>query len=211
VAFHQRKKASDDNSQLEELVVNGNQERGRSSNKGGSNGKNSRSNSKKRKDINYYKCGNKGHIKRDYPHWKKNKDDKNEVSSRSVNVVEDDSDIGAGDMLYVASNSEHHLESWILDLACSFPMTSNRDWFDIYKSVNYGIFTMGNGAHRKITSIDNIRIKMFDSVVRTLSDVRHVPDVENNLISLGTLDSNSFGYKSNGGVMKVTKGAMEVM
>jgi hypothetical protein len=31
---------------------------------------------------------------------------------------------------------------------------------------------------------------MFEGVVRILCDVRHVPDVENNLISLGTFDSN---------------------
>jgi hypothetical protein len=52
---------------------------------------------------------------------------------------------------------------------------------------------------------------MFDGVVRTLCDVRHVPKVEKNLISLGTLDSNDYSYKSKGGVMKVTKGAMIVV
>ena len=35
--------------------------------------------------------------------------------------------------------------------------------------------------------------------------------MEKNLISLSTLDSNDYGYKSKGGVMKVTKGAMIVM
>jgi hypothetical protein len=63
----------------------------------------------------------------------------------------------------------------------------------------------------KITSIGNIRIKMFDGVVRTLCDVRHVSEMEKNLISLGTLDSSGYGYKSKGGVIKVTKGAMVVM
>jgi hypothetical protein len=43
---------------------------------------------------------------------------------------------------------------------------------------------MINGAHCKIIGIGNIRVKMFDGVVRTLCDVRHVPDVEKNLISL---------------------------
>jgi hypothetical protein len=67
LAFHQRKKASDDNSQGEGLIVKGNQERGRSRNKSGPNGKNFLSKSRKRKDINCYKCGKKGHIKRDCP------------------------------------------------------------------------------------------------------------------------------------------------
>jgi hypothetical protein len=70
---------------------------------------------------------------------------------------------------------------------------------------------MGNDAHCKITGIGKIRINMFDGVDRKLCDVRHVPDVEKNLISLGTLDSNGFGYKSEGGIMKVNKGAMVVM
>jgi hypothetical protein len=90
-------------------------------------------------------------------------------------------------------------------------VTPNRDWFDTYRLVNSSIVTIGNGAHCKSIGIGNIRIKMFDGVVRTLCDVRHVLEVEKNLISLGTLDSNGYGYKSIGGVMKVTKGAMVVM
>ena len=90
------------------------------------------------------------------------------------------------------------MDSWILDSACSFHVTPNKDWFDTYKSINSGIVTIGNGGHCKITDIGNIRIKIFDGVVRTLCDVRHVPKVENNLISLGTFDSNGYGYKSKG-------------
>ena len=52
---------------------------------------------------------------------------------------------------------------------------------------------------------------MCDGVVRTLSDVRHVPDLRKNLISLGTLNSNGHGCKSEGGVLKVIKGALVVM
>jgi hypothetical protein len=90
-------------------------------------------------------------------------------------------------------------------------MTPNRDWFDSYKLVNSGIVTMGNGAYCKITGIGNIRIMIFDGVVRALCDARHVPEVEKNLISLGTLDSNGYDYESEGGVMEVTKGVMVVM
>jgi hypothetical protein len=211
LAFHQRKKNIDENSQGEGLIVKGNYERGRSNNMGNSKCKNSRSKSRRRKDINCYKCGKKGHMKRDCPNRKRNKDDENEGSSKSTNVVEDNSNDVDGDMLSVASTLEHLVDSWILDSACSFHKTLNRDWFDTYRSVNSGIVTMGNGAHCKITGIGNIRIKMFDGVVRTLCDVRLVPKVEKNLILLGTLNLNGYGYKSVGGVMKVTKAAMVVM
>jgi hypothetical protein len=165
----------------------------------------------RRKDINCYKCGKKWHIKRDCPDRKKNKDDENEGSSKSMNVMEDNLDDADDDMLSVASNSEHRVDFWIMNSACLFHMTPNRDWFDTYRSVNYGIVTMGNGVHYKITGIGNIRMKMFNGVVRTLCDVRHALEMEKNLISLGTLDLNSYGYQSEDGVIKVTKGAMVVM
>ncbi|PHT49337.1 DNA mismatch repair protein MSH1, mitochondrial [Capsicum baccatum] len=47
---------------------------------------------------------------------------------------------------------------------------------------------------------------MFDGVVRTLGNVRCVPDIKRSLISLGTLDSNGYRYTGEGGVLKVTKG-----
>jgi hypothetical protein len=109
--------------------------------------------------------------------------------------VEDNSDDVDGDMLYVASTSEHPVDSWILDSAYSFHVTPNRDWFDTYRSINSGIVTMGTSVHCKITGIGNIIIKMFDGVVKTLCNVKHVPEVEKNLISLDTLDSNGYGYK----------------
>jgi hypothetical protein len=115
-----------------------------------------------------------------------------------MNVVENNSDNADGDMLSVAYNSEHPMDSWILDSACSFHLTPNKDWFDTYKLFNSSIVTMGNGAYCKITGI-GIKIKMLDGVVRTLCDVRDVLEVEKNLISLRTLDTNAYGYKSEGG------------
>ena len=135
-----------------------------------------------------------------------------EGSSKSANVVvEEDSESGDGDMLSVSSNSDHLTDSWILDSTCSYHMTPNKDWFNTYNLVNFGSIMMGNDASCKVVGIRNIKIKMFDGVVRTLCDVRHVLDLRKNLISLGTLDCNGFSYKSTSEVMKVSKGAMTMM
>lgn len=74
-----------------------------------------------------------------------------------------------------------------------------------------GSIQMDNCASCKVVSIGTFKIKMFDGVARTLGEVRHVQDLWKNLISLDTLNTHGFGYKSEGGAMKVTKGAMEVM
>jgi hypothetical protein len=70
---------------------------------------------------------------------------------------------------------------------------------------------MGNDATCTIIGIGTIKIKMSDGVVRTLEEVRHIPNMRKNLISLGTLDSKGYSYKSENGIMKVSKGAMVVM
>ena len=116
-----------------------------------------------------------------------------------------------GDMLFVSSSANQLINSWILDLACSFHITPHRDWFDIYKSVNCGSVLMGNNVACKVVGIGTIKIKMFENVVRTLGKVRHVLEVKKNLISLGTLDFKGYCYKSKNGLMKVSKGAMVMM
>ena len=44
---------------------------------------------------------------------------------------------------------------------------------------------MENNAICKVVGIGTFKVKMFDNVVRTLMDVRHVPDLQNNLILMG--------------------------
>ena len=52
---------------------------------------------------------------------------------------------------------------------------------------------------------------MFDGVVRKLSDVRHVPDLKRNLISLSTLDSKGYKHIGEGRVLKISRGLLVVM
>ena len=68
-------------------------------------------------------------------------------------------------------------------------MTPNRDWFSTYEHVHKGAGLIGNNAFCKVAGIGTVHIKMFDGVVRTLSDFGHVLDLKRNLISLSTLDA----------------------
>jgi hypothetical protein len=52
---------------------------------------------------------------------------------------------------------------------------------------------------------------MFDVSVRTLYDVRHIPYFKKNVILLGILDRNEFSFKSEVGVLKMSKSDMTVM
>ena len=43
---------------------------------------------------------------------------------------------------------------------------------------------MGNDHPCQVAGIGSVRIRMFDGAVRTVSNVRHIPDMKKNLISL---------------------------
>ena len=52
---------------------------------------------------------------------------------------------------------------------------------------------------------------MFDGVIRTLTDVRHVPRLKKILICLGVWDSCGHKFTGLSGVLKVSKGVLVVM
>ena len=52
---------------------------------------------------------------------------------------------------------------------------------------------MGNDHPCKVKEIGTVRIKMFDGMVRELKEVRYVPQVNINLISVGTLETLGHG------------------
>ncbi|KAG8498521.1 hypothetical protein CXB51_004926 [Gossypium anomalum] len=82
------------------------------------------------------------------------------------------------------------------------------DWFTTYETVSEGVFLMRNNALCKIVSVGTIKFKMFDEVVRTLSDVQHVPELKRNLISLSTLDSKGYKYTVESEVLEISKGSL---
>ena len=113
-------------------------------------------------------------------------------------------------MLPVTSEKKD-LNEWILDSGCTYHMCPHRDWFTTYEFVDCGTVLMGNDVSCKAIGIGSIKIKTHDCVVRTLTKVRHIPDLKSNLISLDTLKSLGYRFSAQGGVLKVTKGAPVVM
>ena len=83
--------------------------------------------------------------------------------------------------------------------------------FPTYETVSKGVVLMGHNASCKVVGIGTVRIKMFDGVVRTLDDVRHIPDLKRNRIFFITLNSKVYKYTGEGGVLKVSKGALVMM
>ncbi|KAL0321707.1 UNVERIFIED_CONTAM: Retrovirus-related Pol polyprotein from transposon TNT 1-94 [Sesamum calycinum] len=212
LAHNQQKQKAGESSHGDCLYVKGNQDRGRRSENEGFEKRISRSKSRGRKTIHCYKCKEPGHMKRDCPKLKKQADEKRDDSSKSANMVQnDDSDCSDGDMLSISTNQ--YMDAWILDFGCFYHITPNREWFSSYRSGNSGSIYLGDDRCCNIVGVGDVRIKMYDGTVRTLSDVRHIPDLKKNLISLGTLHKNDFIPKADEDreTIRIVKGALTVM
>ena len=59
--------------------------------------------------------------------------------------------------------------------------------------------------------IGTIQIRMFDEMVKELKEVRYVPQLKRNLISVGALKILSLEVSIRDGVLRMTKGSMVVL
>ena len=91
-------------------------------------------------------------------------------------------------------------------------MPPNKEWFETYKAGNMGSVRLADDKVCGVVGIGQVKFRMYDGTIRTLTDVRHIPVMNKNLISLGMLHRNGFRFKSDDGeVLKVFKGSMMVM
>ena len=70
---------------------------------------------------------------------------------------------------------------------------------------------MDNDSSSKIIGIDTIKVRIFDGVVRTLSNVKYVPKLRKSLISLRVLDNLGYVFSIKNGIMKINKGVFIAM
>jgi len=70
---------------------------------------------------------------------------------------------------------------------------------------------MGNNHLCKVVGVGSMKIKFHDGKIRRLTGVKHIPDLSKNLISLGSLKKKGCKFQSDGGVLRVSKGALTIM
>jgi len=139
---------------------------------------------------------------------KKQEKGKTPQSPEAANI---EADSGDDITLSVVSSNKRSKTEWILDTGCTFHMCLYKDLFTTFEPVDCGVVLMGNDAQCKVAGIGTIQIKTNDGVVRTLTNVLYIPDLKQNLISLGTLESLGCKYSAEGGVLKLSKGSLVLL
>ncbi|KAK3039795.1 hypothetical protein RJ639_027108 [Escallonia herrerae] len=114
------------------------------------------------------------------------------------------------DGLCLFATVDDNSKVWYVDSGALIHCTPHRDCFCDYVHGDYGHVTVGNGYRCSIVVKGKVEIKLSNGGTLVLKDVRHIPELQKNLISVSGLDREgnfvAFGEKQ----WKVTKGSMVV-
>ncbi|CAA7043751.1 unnamed protein product [Microthlaspi erraticum] len=173
----------------------------------------SRSKSKDGKRVCWI-CGKEGHFKKQCYKWlEKNKEKSHSQDNGESALARDDAKdlvgLVACEVNLMRGNNEK--EEWILDTGCSFHMTPRRDMFIDFKEASSGKVKMANSTHSEVKGIGSVRFLNPDGTTFVLHDVRYMPEIGRNLISLGTLENKGCEFKGSQGVLKVVKGCIVII
>ena len=102
-------------------------------------------------------------------------------------------------------------DEWIMDSGYTYHMTPRREFLCDFRPINGGEVLMGNDYSCFVTSIGSVKFQLWDGFVKIIKNVRWLPKIRRNLLSLGMFDLNGCSYKSDGAKLKVIKGSMVVL
>ncbi|KAJ9547861.1 LOW QUALITY PROTEIN: hypothetical protein OSB04_020404 [Centaurea solstitialis] len=89
-------------------------------------------------------------------------------------------------MTYVELNKQKEEAAWFLDSGCSNHMTGNKRWFiELDEQFKHSV-KLGNDLKMLVSGKGNIRLEI-DGKTQVITEVYYVPELKNNLLSLGQL------------------------
>lgn len=98
-----------------------------------------------------------------------------------------------------------------MDSGCSFHMCPNQDWFENLEIKEGGQVLLGNNKTCRVKESGTIGFKLHNGTENTLHQVRYIPELKRNLISLEFQEMNGYSFKTENSVLKVMKRSLTIM
>lgn len=145
-------------------------------------------------------CGKPGHTKKKCWNYKKAQ---NKVINDGVNTT-----AAKDDGVLVLAAGDTNASSWVLDSGASFHVTPCRSAFTNYQVGSFGKVFLGDNKECFIVGKGDVLLSLKNGKQWILKDVRHVPTLKRNLISVSQLYAQGCNVNFSLDSWKVTKGVL---
>ncbi|WJZ92508.1 hypothetical protein VitviT2T_011498 [Vitis vinifera] len=141
--------------------------------------------------VECYKCHQLGHFQYECPKWEK-----------GAHYAELDEKEEMLLMSYVELNQSRKEDVWFLDSGCSNHMCGNKLWFsDLDEEFRQSV-KLGNNSKMTVLGKGNIRMQVA-GVTQVITGVFYIPELRNNLLSVGQLQEKGVAILIQHGECKV--------
>ena len=157
--------------------------------------------SQKKKEIVCWNCDKKGHLNRHYraPKKKKNQNQDRQVATATEGTIE-----------ALVYSVDSPVESWILDSSMSFHSTPNKGALHNYVARKFGKMFLADDEPLDIVGKGDVHMSTSNGVQWKLQDVRHVPGLKRNMISMSQIDADGYTTTFGGGRWRITTGDLVI-
>lgn len=151
-----------------------------------------------KRNVECYKCHRLGHFQNECPKWDGEANyatldeqedmllmaviEEDEREEELEAIVEENREMVL--MTNTESKEELRKKTWFLDSGCSNHMTGDKTVFTSFDLKFKHSVKLGNNKRMEVTGKGNVKLKLNDTSY-TISDVYYVPELRNNLLSLG--------------------------
>ena len=80
------------------------------------------------------------------------------------------------------------MSEWVLDTGSTHHICPRRELFASFEELDGGLMFMGDDHTCQLVDKGTVRIRMYDGILRELKEVRYIPHMTKNLISVGALE-----------------------
>jgi len=77
---------------------------------------------------------------------------------------------------------------WVLDTGSAYHIYLRRELFASSEELDGDLISMGDDHKCQMVGKDTVRIKMYNGTLRELKEVRYIPSMMKNIISVGALE-----------------------
>ncbi|KAF2293462.1 hypothetical protein GH714_022661 [Hevea brasiliensis] len=138
--------------------------------------------------VECYKCHDLGHFQYECP-----------KSNKEANYAELEEEDELLLMAYVELHETNRSDAWFVDSGCSNHMCGNQEMFSSLDTSFTHSVKLGNNARMKVTGKGEVKLSL-KGVCYTVSDVYCVPELRNNLLSVGQLQEKGVAVLFKDGV-----------